>query len=101
MPKKNVTIQGGDVLWEEPSSSFQRASFSEIEGWLMTARPRLHRLAQLRGVSPDAIEDVIQETLLEAWKHQDRLHAPEGVYAWLDEICRKMCRRYARKQFMD
>src|SRR5712692_8655167 len=100
MPKKNEIIQGGDAPWEELSGSFQRTGFSEIEGWLMTARPRLHRLAQLRGVSPDAIEDVVQETLLEAWKHQDRLHTPEGVHAWLDEICRNICRRHAHKQFM-
>jgi RNA polymerase sigma factor (sigma-70 family) len=73
----------------------------DIEGWLATARPRLHRLARLRGVAPDAIEDVVQETLLEAWKHQDRLHAPEGFHLWLDEICRNVCRRYARKQVRD
>jgi RNA polymerase sigma-70 factor (ECF subfamily) len=86
---------------KEPTGSFQRASFSEIEGWLTTARPRLHHLAQLRGIAADAIEDVVQETLLEAWKHQDRLHTPEGFSAWLDEICRNICRRHTRKQWMD
>ena len=72
-----------------------------MEGWLTTARPRLQHLAHLRGVAPDAIEDVVQETLLEAWKHLDRLSAPEGVHAWLDEICRNICRRYARKHWME
>jgi RNA polymerase sigma factor (sigma-70 family) len=97
MPKRNVTIttSAGSTL-EEPD-----ASFSQIEGWLTTARPRLHHLAQLRGIAADAIEDVVQETLLEAWKHQDRLHTPEGFSAWLDEICRNVCRRHARKQWMD
>src|SRR5579862_315927 len=79
------------------TSSAQHANFDEIEGWLAAARPRLLRLARLRGVAHDAIEDVVQETLLEAWKHQDRLYAPEGAHAWLDEICRNICRRYARK----
>jgi len=32
------------------------------------ARPHLLRLARLRGVAPDALEDVVQETLLVAWK---------------------------------
>ena len=76
----------------------QESGSRDIEDWLMTSRPRLYRLAQLRGVEPDAIEDVVQETLLEAWKHQDRLHTPEGVLLWLDEICRNVCRRYARKR---
>ncbi|HLW03529.1 MAG TPA: RNA polymerase sigma factor [Ktedonobacterales bacterium] len=72
-----------------------------IEGWIASARPRLQRLARLRGVAPDAIEDVVQETLLEAWKHQDRLHTPEGVHLWLDEICRNVCRRHARKRLLE
>lgn len=56
------------------------------------------RLARLRGVAPDAIEDVVQETLLEAWTHLDRLYAPEGFHRWMEEICRNVCRRYARAQ---
>jgi RNA polymerase sigma factor (sigma-70 family) len=74
---------------------------TDMEGWLNTTRPRLQRLAQLRGVAPDAIDDVVQETLLEAWQSQDRLHTPDGAHRWLDEICRNVCRRYARKRLID
>src|SRR5690242_16710544 len=69
------------------------AHLNEIEAWLVAARPRLQRLAQLRNVPADSVEDVVQETLLEAWKHLDRLYAPEGFHLWLDEICRNICRR--------
>lgn len=101
MPKKNRTRKSGDALWKERSSSFPPANFNEIEGWLTAARPRLLHLAYLRGISSDAIEDVVQETLLEAWKHLDRLHTPEGVHVWLDEICRNICRRHARQHVLD
>lgn len=74
---------------------------ADIEPWLMTARPRLRRLAQLRGVAADAIDDVVQESLVAAWQHQNRLHSPEGVHLWLDAICRNVCRRYARARWMD
>src|SRR5260221_12663805 len=67
----------------------------------MAAPPRLRRLAQLRGVAPDAIDDVVQETLLEAWKHLDRLQPLEGFHTWVDEICRNICRRYTRKKQTD
>lgn len=77
------------------------ASLADIQNWLGTARPRLARLAQLRGVAPDAIDDVVQETLLEAWKHLERLQAPEGFHMWVDEICRNVCRRYARRLATD
>ncbi len=63
----------------------------------MAARPRLLRLARLRGVPADAAEDVVQETLLEAWRCLDRLYDPTGFDRWLDEICRNICRRYARR----
>ncbi len=69
-----------------------------LETVIVAARPRLLRLARLRGVSPDVAEDVVQETLLEAWRCLDRLYDPTGIDRWLDEICRNVCRRYARKQ---
>ena len=64
-------------------------------------RPRLLRLARLRGVAPDALEDVVQETLLVAWKKIDTLDAPEHAQRWLDEICRTICLRYLRASSQD
>jgi RNA polymerase sigma factor (sigma-70 family) len=83
------------------SASRSSGAILHDERWLMEARPRLRRLARLRGVAPDAVEDVVQETLLEAWKHLDRLHTPQGIDPWLDEICRNICRRHARVAFRD
>lgn len=68
---------------------------------LVAARPRLLRLARLRGVPADVAEDVVQETLLEAWKSLDRLYDPTGASRWLDEICRNVCRRYARRHVLE
>ncbi len=67
-----------------------------LEAALVAARPRLLRLARLRGVPADVAEDVVQETLLEAWRCVDRVYDPTGIHRWLDEICRNICRRYAR-----
>ncbi len=67
-----------------------------LEAALVVARPRLLRLARLRGVPADVAEDVVQETLLEAWRCVDRVYDPTGIHRWLDEICRNICRRYAR-----
>jgi RNA polymerase sigma factor (sigma-70 family) len=68
---------------------------------LAGARPRLLRLALLRGVPLDMAEDVVQETLFEAWRCLDRLYNPSGIDRWLDEICRNICRRSARKYAVD
>ena len=105
MPNTISTQADHDGLTQERSTGERQRLQAELladkEGLLQAVRPRLLRLAQLRGVAPDAIDDVVQETLLEAWKHLDRLQSLEGFHPWIDEICRNVCRRYARKQQTD
>jgi RNA polymerase sigma factor (sigma-70 family) len=74
------------------------ALLSDQNGMLTATRLRLARIAQARGVDTNAIDDVVQETLLEAWSHLGRLFSPAGFHAWIDEICRNVCRRYARSR---
>ncbi len=71
---------------------------SQIEALFSRAEPRLQRLARARQVAPDAIDDVIQETLLEAWKSLEQLRDETRFVAWLDGICRNVCLRYQRRQ---
>ena len=79
----------------------KEALLSDANGQLMATYRRLVRIAQARGVAPGVIDDVVQETLLEAWRHLDRLYAPEGFQAWIDEICRNICRRYTHRQAIE
>jgi len=105
MPNTISTQADHDGLTQERSTGERQKLQAELltdkEGLLQAVRPRLLRLAQLRGVAPDAIDDVVQETLLEAWKHLDRLQSLDGLHPWIDEICRNVCRRYARRQQTD
>lgn len=78
-------------------SSLDNKEFMENIGErIEAARPRLLRLAQLNGIGPDEAEDVAQETLLEAWRHLERLYEPEGFGIWLDAICRNVCKRHVQ-----
>src|SRR5712692_4107886 len=70
------------------------ALLADMEQVFTEARPRLLRLAHLNGMSPDIADDVVQETMLEAWRHVENLRDPQRFHAWLDGICRNVCRRY-------
>ena len=73
------------------------ALLTDQNGMLTATLRRLARIARARGVETCAIDDVVQESLLEAWGHLDRLAATaQGFHAWIDEICRNVCRRYDR-----
>lgn len=63
---------------------------------LEAARPRLLRQAARLGVAPEAADDVVQETLLEAWASLDRLRTPARFDAWLAGVCRNRCLMYLR-----
>jgi RNA polymerase sigma factor (sigma-70 family) len=52
----------------------------------------------------DAAEDLAQETLLEAWRHWDKLREPDDPQArarWLTSIAANVCRRWARRAGRD
>jgi RNA polymerase sigma-70 factor (ECF subfamily) len=70
------------------------ALLADMEQVFTEARPRLLRLAHLNGMSPDIADDVVQETMMEAWRHVENLRDPQRFHAWLDGICRNVCRRY-------
>ncbi len=67
------------------------------DGFLTQTRTRLKRLARARGVPTDMVDDVAQETMLEAWRSLSHLTTPSGFSAWIDEICRNICRRAAHR----
>lgn len=69
-----------------------------IDALLAASRPRLVRQAHMYGVTPDMVDDVVQEALLEAWRHLETLRDVESFEAWLSGILRNVCLRWSRTQ---
>ena len=90
----------GAATVDTPASQSARPALATLAGdvntLLAAARPRLTRLAQLNGATADQAEDIAQETLLTAWRSLDHLRDAGHFDAWLDGICRNICRRVAR-----
>ena len=61
------------------------ALLADMEQVFTEARPRLLRLAHLNGMSPDMADDVVQETMMEAWRHIENLRDPQRLRAFLSK----------------
>ncbi|HEX9037897.1 MAG TPA: sigma-70 family RNA polymerase sigma factor [Ktedonobacterales bacterium] len=94
MIKSQPARQGDDTTLSDRLSD-------RLSALLEDARPRLLRLARLNGAAADVAEDIVQETLFEAWRALGNLREPERFDAWLDGICRNVCRRQARTRAGD
>ncbi|GAB4201775.1 MAG: hypothetical protein OHK0022_24150 [Roseiflexaceae bacterium] len=69
-----------------------------FEALLARERGVLVRLCARISGDGEAAEDLAQETLVEAWRHRDRLVQPEGVRHWLAAIARNVCMRWRQRR---
>jgi len=81
-----------------PNLNQQPAEVFPIEGVLPSEWPRLVRLCAHFTGDRDAAEDLAQETLIEAWRHQDRVYDWQGYSSWLSAIARNLSLRWVRQR---
>lgn len=92
--RSNALLQKASVPYSAQAATASRGVMSP-EDALALARPRLLRQAKAYGIPMDVVDDVVQETLLEAWLHLDGLRSLERFDAWLSGICRNVCLRWS------
>jgi RNA polymerase sigma-70 factor (ECF subfamily) len=81
-----------------PNLTQQPAELFQLEGALPGEWPRLVRLCAHFTGDRDAAEDLAQETLIEAWRHQDRVYDWQGYSSWLSAIARNVSLRWIRQR---
>lgn len=80
------------------NTALSNDTFALIASITPAERDRLVRLCAHLSGDPNAAEDLAQETLLEAWRHLNKLHDPEGYSRWLAAIARNVCKRWIQRQ---
>ncbi len=63
----------------------------EFERWYTLYHDRLHGWCRRTLRDDAAAEDVVQETLLRAWKHRDRFTEEAQIAPWLWRVARNLC----------
>jgi len=76
-----------------PTQIWNRWDFSSR---VTTALPRLYALARNWIHDRDDATDLANEAIARAWLRRDTLRAPQAFDAWIDKICRTVCRDYVR-----
>jgi RNA polymerase sigma-70 factor (ECF subfamily) len=73
----------------------------EWEQALPELRVRLLRRARRLGTDVTTAEDLVQDTLSEAWRLRDRIYDPAGVDRWASAILTNVHRRWLRQKARD
>jgi RNA polymerase sigma factor (sigma-70 family) len=72
-----------------------------FEAALTQERPRLIRLCAWFSSSPEAAEDLAQETLLAAWRSREKLTSLEKLQPWTSAIARNVCLNWSRQTYRE
>jgi DNA-directed RNA polymerase specialized sigma24 family protein len=78
----------------EQTPATHKAIATSLQEQLVNAQPRLLRYVQKHSLLPDSVEDIVQETLVEAWRHLEQLRAADRFDSWLTGICHNVCMRW-------
>lgn len=78
--------------------SFSTPSHTQVKTELLVHIPRLRAFALSFCGSPDQADDLVQETLVRAWTHQDLFTEGSNLMAWLFTILRNVYFSQFRKK---
>ena len=83
----------------EPARSAIRMTTSdEFRGHLLAAIPGLRAFGMSLAARADRADDLVQETLMKAWKHKESFEAGTNLRAWLYTILRNEFYTQLRKR---
>src|SRR5579864_4391460 len=90
---------GSDQPVSSAGASVQEATQQSITQLFESMRPDLLRFAHWLARDRSLAEDIVQESLLRAWRSRDALKDPGAARAWLLTIVRREhARLYERKR---
>jgi RNA polymerase sigma factor (sigma-70 family) len=71
----------------------------DLEAFFQEFYPRIHRFVSIAsGAAPEEVDDLVQETLLAAWRERDSFRSESSVDTWILSIARNRVRRRYRKE---
>lgn len=73
-----------------------KKAFTDI---ILSIKNDLYKIAKTRISNDDDIDDLIQETMIETYKHIKKLRKPEKLKMWVIKILINKCNKLYRKKY--
>ncbi len=86
-----------EATWAARVREAQRGDRTAFDGLARHYRPLLFTIAFLRSADTQEAEDLVQETLAQAWTRLPALKSPEAFPAWIRAIIVHACNTWFRK----
>lgn len=61
----------------------------------------LYKITKIKTTNEEDIQDIVQETMLDAYKYIKKLKDPEKFKAWIIKILINNCNKYYKKKYRD
>lgn len=84
---------------EELIKKAQKGDKNAFTDIILQIRNDLYKIAKTRISSDDDIEDLIQETMIETYKHIKKLREPEKFKMWVIKILVNKCNKLYKKKY--
>jgi len=68
---------------------------------IIKIKNNLYKIAKVKTSNEEDIQDIIQETMLDAYKHIKKLKEPTKFKAWIIKILINNCNKYYKKKYKD
>lgn len=68
---------------------------------IIEIKNNLYKIAKVKTSNEDDIQEIIQETMLDAYKYIKKLKEPDKFKAWIIKILINNCNKYYRKKYRE
>lgn len=75
-----------------------RGAFTQA---ILAIKNDLYKIAKMKTTNEEDIQDIIQETMIDAFKYIKKLKEPDKFKAWVIKILINNCNKYYRKRYKD
>ena len=82
----------------EKAKKGDKEAFTQV---ILSVKASLYKIAKMRTSNDEDVQDIIQETMIDAYKYIKKLKNPSKFKAWITKILINNCNKYYKKYYVE